>query len=167
MAGKVTTGYHPRWGDIVTSRAHELQRRGTYAHGEFTNDPVAAGYPRTIAIERRIQTSAGSSAARIPATWQVVAGLDAVPGTVWLPAPWNDAQQATGITLKASERMVTLVDIPATASERGDVLLLSDRVAVDDPIYGTDAVFNVIEVPFVLAGVLHAKVQYAHADEVA
>lgn len=165
MAGKVTTGHNARWGDAITSRAHELLRRGTYAHAEQTNDPVASGLPRTLKIDRRTETAPGSSSARIAPTWATVAGLDAIPGTVWLPAPWNDRDTETGITLRASERMVSLVDIPATVAERGDVLLLTDRVVFDDPVYGTDAVFNVVRVPFSLAGIVHAQVVYAHADE--
>lgn len=161
---KVTTGFNPWLGSIGTARVHELLRQGVYAHAEQTNDPVTTGYPRTLKIIRRVQTAAGSTAAGIPATWATVAGLSAIPGVVHLPETWDDQQEAD-ITLREAERVVTLVDIPATTTEGEDVLLLSDRVAFDDPTYGADAVFEIVQIRPAAAGVTRAVVRYAHADE--
>lgn len=160
-----TTGFDPRWGTIPTTRAQELLRRGTYGHTEFTNDPVTSGFPRVLNVLRERQTAPGSSSARIPATWAPVAGLTDIPGTVWLPAAWKEKETETSIPLKASERMVTLVDVPATVTEADDVVLLTDRVSFDDAVYGTNAVFNVVQVRLVLAGVIHIRVDFARADE--
>lgn len=164
---KVTTGHDPRLGTTLTQRAHELLRRGAYGHAEQTNQPVTSGLPRTIAIHRSVVTAAGDSAARIPRTWAQVAGLDAIAGTIWLPAPWSERPSETEIPLRESERMVTLVDIPATAAEGEDVVLLTDRLSFDDPIYGADSVFNVERIHALPDGVTHVRVMYAHADEAA
>lgn len=164
---KVTTGHNARLGTTLTQRAHEILRRGAYAHAEQTNQPVTSGLPRTIAIHRSVVTIAGNSATRVPRTWAQVAGLDAIAGTVWLPAPWNEKKSETDIPLRDSERMVTLVDVPATVAEGEDVVLLTDRLSFDDPTYGVDSVFNVKRIHALPDGVTHVRVMYAHADEAA
>lgn len=159
---KVTTGHHAIWGADRVGRAQELLRGAAYAHAEKTNNP---GDTRTLGILRLVQTAPGSTAARIPATYEPVAGLDGILGTVWLPKPWTDHGTETGITLRASERMVTLVDIPAAGDTRADAVLLTDRIVFDDDVYGDAATFEVVEVGIIVAGIAHIRVNYAHADE--
>lgn len=162
---KVTTGFSAVFGPAIANRAKELRRAAAYAHAEMTNDDQSPALPRALSVHRMEQTAPGSSAAGIAATWAPVAGLTGIGGTVWLAAPWNAMKSETGLILRDSERMITLVDIPATASEGEDVLLLSDRVYFDDPVYGDAAVFKVVTVHALDAGITHARVVYAHADE--
>lgn len=163
--GKTTTGFVPVLGNALAARAQELLRRGHYGHSELTNDPVASGLPRTFDVIRMRKTAAGSSAARIPPTWAAVAGLHNIGGSLWTPSDWMDRESETEIQLRASERMISLVDIPATATELKDRLLLSDLICLDDPVYGARSVFEVIEIGPIVAGIIHARLRYAHKGE--
>lgn len=163
---RVTTGYQTTIGEARTSRAHELLRMAYHAHAELVNDPVADGLdPITIEIIRKRKTANGSTSAGIPATWMTVAGLTAIPGTVHFPESWNARRDDSEVTLHDNQRIVSLVDVPATLTEAADVVLLSDRLVFDDPTYGADSVWRVKEVRSTIAGAVRVVVEYAHTDE--
>lgn len=164
---KTTTGYDPRLGRYGAGRVQELLRRGHRVWQEATNDPVASGYARTCDVLRFRQTAAGSTAAGIEPTFAQVAGLTGISCTVYTlehVRTWKERPTATA-ELNESERVVALVDVPATATEGADVVLLSDHLVIDDDVYGNDAVFRVTALfPFGPAGVIHARCEYARRD---
>jgi len=161
---KVTTGHQTTIGEARVSRAHELLRMAYHAHAELVSDPVADGsYPTYGKILRSRQISAGSTAAGIGPTFAPIAGLEAVKIVIHHPESWN-ARRREGVTLKDDQRVVTLVDIPATVSEVADVLLLSDLVGFVDSIYG-ESIWRVVELRQTIAGATRAVVEYAHSDE--
>ena len=124
-------------------RFQNLLRIAHETHRSVTSVP---GEPTTVDILRVTQIVAGNPAAGIQPTFVPVAGLNGIAASYELPDVWNRRLESGGVPLKANERVVWLRDVPATATERQDVVLLTDRVRFDDPIYGPGIVWSVFEI---------------------
>lgn len=159
---KTTTGANPWLAQAGQSRFNELLRQGHELHRELTSVP---GDLTTVDLLREVQTAAGNPSAGVPPTFGVVAGLTGLAASLELPDAWNKRLAPGSVPLKDSERMVWLRDVPATATERADVVLLTDRIKFDDPIYGAGKIFAVSEVRSSdAARLIRVKVRYAHQE---
>lgn len=143
-------------------RFQNLLRTGHETHRTVTSIP---GEPLTVAILRYTQTAAGNPAVGIAPTFAAVAGLNGIAASLELPDTWNERLAPGGVPLKQNERVVWMRDVPATATERQDVVLLTDRVRFDDPIYGPNEIFTVFEVRTEdAARIMRVKVRYARQE---
>lgn len=130
-----TTGFNRFLDGQGVKVANELLRQGIAIAAELNADAVnAPDAPQTFNILRRVKTSEGNPSIGIRATYETASGLDGIKGTLILPAAWNRTAADKGLpVLKDSQRVVYLVDVP------GDDVLLTDRIQINDPVYGDQA----------------------------
>jgi hypothetical protein len=136
-----------------------MLRKATYAAREMTGE---AGLPVTVAILREYVSTAGDASRGIAPVKSLRTGLTAIAAHVHSPQCWDGTQTVSGIELKQTERLVVLVDVPATSGVPANTVLLSDKLKFNDQVYGANAIFEVVEVhanqP---AGLVTAKVVFA------
>ena len=149
-----------------TSYFHELTRQAVRVAEEMSEEAVAApGIPRTVSVLRRSVAAPADTAAGIPATWNMAPGLDAVQSLIFYPRNWNIHAPAEAKLLDA-ERMIVLMDVPASAGQPTDIVLRTDRIRYSDSEYG-DATFEVLETQAIEGpGAVRVKVKYAREGTV-
>lgn len=149
-------------GPVGQLHVQNLLRRGHEIHRELTSIP---GTLQTVDILRDVQTAAGNPAIGVQPTFATVAGLNGIAASLELPDTWNRRLEAGGVPLKQNERVAWLRDVPATLTERQDVVLLTDRLRFDDPIYGVGMIFTVFEVRTSdAARLMRVKVRYGRQE---
>ena len=164
MGEPTRTGFDRFLNEVGQGYAHELLRRGAAVIGEVHAAPSSeAGPLQTVAILRRRQTAAAQTSIGKDATWEDVAGLDAVSAVVFTPSSWAAAKgrpDAFG-ALKEGERAVLLIDVPADGKLPADRVTLKDRIRYEDALYGVHA-FEVVDVSAHQgAGMIWVKARYA------
>lgn len=133
---------------------------------EANSGAVVASEPFTVDVIRRVVVDQGNPAASIPPTYENAEGLEGIPATLHFPASWNTNQAGdVGITLKTTERIVTVVDVPAAGGVAADTITPRDVLQFEDPVYGlTD--FKVVQVLLANkpSGLIYVRVEYARND---
>lgn len=117
------------------SRAHELIRQASRIVSE-ASEQATNGIPRVVDVIRKTETVAGDSALMLPATYQPVAGLTSLQATYFQPSEWNNTRPGTAAEVVQADRVLLIADVPAAGDGAADVILLTDRVRVDDPEFG-------------------------------
>lgn len=167
-----TRGFNTFLGSAGTKAFHAALRQATYVGAEAGADPVKGGtLPQTVAILRHVQTAAGDGAAGIKATFGQVPGLAKIAALVHLPgsgaqAAWIDKATGASIVLKDNQRLITLIDVPASSlgavTFGRDIVLPSDRISITDATYGAGAIFKVLEISsYKAAGMITVLTEYA------
>lgn len=164
MGDPTRTGFDRFLGEVGQGYAHELIRRGAAVIGEVHTAPSSGTGPTlTVAILRRRQTAAAQTSIGKDATWEDVAGLDAISAVVFTPSTWSGAKgrpDAFG-ALKEGERAILLIDVPEDGKLPADRVTLHDRIRYDDALYGVHA-FQVLDVSAHQgAGMIWVKARYA------
>jgi hypothetical protein len=155
-----TTGLDPWLGFMGTSYVHELTRQAFRIAEEMTEEAVSApNVPRVVDVVRKTKAVAANTALGVPATWQPVAGLADIQSLIFYPRQWND-DQPDEAKIKAGERVVVLVDVPAGGTVGANKIALTDRVKYIDPTYGL-SFWEVKEVePITGPGMVRVKVAF-------
>jgi hypothetical protein len=155
-----TTGLEPWLGFMGTAYAHELTRQAFRIAEEMTEEAVTApNVPRVVDVVRKTQVSSANTALAVPATWQVVAGLADLQALIFYPRQWHEEEPAEA-KIKAGERVIVIVDVPAGGEVQANKIALTDRIKYDDPTYG-ESFWDVQEVqPISGPGMVRVKVAF-------
>ncbi len=159
------TGLNNWLGVTGTQYYQELVRQAARAVSEITEE-ATSGVPRTVDVIRKVKTQDADSALGVAAQWSPVAGLTNLAATLFMPGEiYNDETSTDGaIKLKASQRVVLIADIPEAGGIPADKIMLTDKIKMDDPVYG-DSRFAVDEIrPIRGAGLVHVIVSYSRDD---
>jgi hypothetical protein len=154
-----TTGFE-RLLDVGADYVHELVRQALGVVAEVNNPTVAAPTDvQTFDILRRTISATGDPSAGIPDTYTTAGGLTGIAGSLILPGAWNDAQaMAGGPVLKATQRIVHLIDVPGTK------VLQTDRIRYNDPIYGVQVFEIVTLMPNLATNITRCVIEYAREE---
>lgn len=161
-----TTGLNPFNDLFGTHYIHEMTRQAMRIGAEMNNPAVLSSVtPQPVDVLRRRIIADGVPSQGIAELWETVAGLTDIFGQVILPAAWNKAQVEPGMpVLRSTQRVVLLVDVPATGEVGQYDVVMTDRIKYEDPIYG-DQVFEIKELmPSPGPGIVRMIVEYAREE---
>lgn len=154
------TGLNNWLGVTGTQYYQELVRQAARVVSELSEE-ATSGVPRVVDIIRKTKSQAANSALGVEATWQAVAGLSGLSATLFMPGEFYSEVTDGAIKLKASERILLIADVPAAGGVPADKIMLTDKIQIDDPVYGQSR-FSIDEVrPLRGAGMVHVKVSYS------
>tara|TARA_Y100000114_G_C11763344_1_gene331250 strand:+ start:2717 stop:3211 length:495 start_codon:yes stop_codon:yes gene_type:complete len=154
------TGLHNWLGESGTRYYQELVRQASRVASEIV-EQATSGIPRTVDVIRKTKTSDADMALGVPAVWAAVDGLTDLPATLFMPNQWDEARPGKVVEVKEGSRTLLIADVPAAGGIAADKLLLSDKIKIDDPVYGL-VHFDVEEVnPIRGTGLIHIHVSYS------
>jgi len=154
------TGLNSWLGVTGTQYYQELVRQASRVVSEIT-EQATSGVPRVVDIIRKTKSTEANTALGVEASWQAVAGLTNLSATLFMPGEFYSKETDGALKLKVSERILLIADIPEAGGVPADKIMLTDKVRLDDPVYG-DSRFSVTEVrPIRGAGLVHVKVDYS------
>ena len=130
------TGLDAWLGLSGASYAQELVRQASRVVSELSEQPTN-GIPRTVTLIRKAVTQAADSALMVAGTWQTVAGLANLQATMFQPSEWDKQSTAAAADIVRSDRVFLIADVPAAGGTPEDKILMTDKVQVDDPEFGS------------------------------
>jgi len=141
-----TSGKRRHFGPSAQKRITELKRQSIVMHSEaFGPEPDDDdSFPVTLDVLRRVQTSDGDPAAGIGPTWEDADGLDGLVGKIRSSGRWQKRDVGSA-TIAQDERVVTIMDLPATEGVGANVLLPTDHISFTDTMRGA-SVWEVLDV---------------------
>lgn len=144
-----------------TQYSQELVRQASRVASELV-EQATSGIPRTIDIVRKAKTQDANTALGVAAVWSPVAGLTGLSATLFLPNEWmGDRDETKAVELKEGERTLLVADVPAAGTIPADRIMLTDKVKIDDPVYG-EAYFSITSVnPIRGTGLINVHVAYS------
>jgi hypothetical protein len=153
------TGLDAWLGLAGTDYAHELVRQASRVVSELS-EQATTGIPRTVNIIRKTVVQAADTALAVAGTWQTVAGLGNLQATMFQPSEWDKDVPATATDIVKADRVFLIADIPAAGGTLADVVLMTDKVQVDDPEFGEVELQILSLFPIRGTGLIKVEAQY-------
>ena len=157
------TGLNNWLGESGTRYYQELVRQASRVASEIV-EQATNGTPRVVDVIRKTKTVDANTALGVPAVWAAVDGLTSLPATLFMPNKWDEVRPGKVVEVKEGERTLLVADVPAAGGISSDKILLTDKIKIEDPVYGLVS-FDVEEVnPIRGTGLVHIKVSYSRDD---
>ena len=154
------TGLNNWLGEMGTDYAHELVRQASRVASEL-GEEATSGVPRTVSVLRREEVTAANTALGIIGAYNAVGGLQDLPATVFHPNKWDEESTPGDVKLREGHRNILVADVPAGGGVGADLIVPTDVIEYDDPLYGV-AQFEVLSsTPVPGPGLVRVEVRYS------